>query len=317
VAEKRAALIYAREVHRAPEQPRPARPRPGSGDLVRQGALWLTSLHGSLDEGTIGTIGVYLRAHLLQFFEAVDGITTARCAEYMATRLGVVTASTVRKELSALRQWVAWMRARQIITWPVDVPSVPKRALGTRYEKRRRVAAPRLSREEIEAFLAAIPAKTRHGHKTRARFRLQYEADLRPTTLARLSVPEHWVRGSRWLSITPEIDKTRLVRRVPLTDAAVRALEEAAPERGIIFGRVRHTRVVAEAAAATLPPEKAAVFCAAHLRSARATHLLEAGAKLPGVQALMGHRSIATTARYVRASEEAALEALEADKPKR
>lgn len=46
----------------------------------------------------------------------------------------------------------------------------------------------------------------------RQRFVIAFETALRPETLDRLSVPEHYVRGAATLTITDEIDKARFGR---------------------------------------------------------------------------------------------------------
>src|SRR5690606_12068082 len=99
---------------------------------------------------------------------------------------------------------------------------------------------------------------------------------LRPETIAKLRVPEHWSPGERVLRITAAIDKEAHDREVPLTPRAVKALERVAPaEPGEIFGQHKAWRYLAPAAAKVLPPGKAAIFTGQHFRSAAITRWLE------------------------------------------
>jgi site-specific recombinase XerD len=82
------------------------------------------------------------------------------------------------------------------------------------------------------------------------------------------------------------------------------------PEDGVIFGHHRHDVALRRAAKLALPKDdpRADVFTGAHLRSARITHWVDDGGPLTGIQQLVGHLHLVTTAKYVRASERAAEE---------
>lgn len=79
------------------------------------------------------------KVHLLPYFESVDRITTATCEDYRNARLREVEVTTVKKELTTLRQFVKWAQVRGELCEPVSVPSVSKKALGTPSKKRVRV----------------------------------------------------------------------------------------------------------------------------------------------------------------------------------
>jgi integrase len=224
-----------------------------------------------------------------------------------------VRATTVRKELSALRGFVVWAQEQRLIG-ACEVPTVPKRATGKPHTQRRRVAAPAMGPDEIEVLLAALPEWSTSPRvppfPIRARFRVQYETGLRPALVSQLHVPTHYRKGAAHISITADLDKGRWVRRVPLSDAAREALDAVVPTRGTIFGHHDYREHLTKAAAVAFGEgsERAELFAGAHLRSARATHWLDAGAPITGVQYQLGQRRLETTARYARASERAALE---------
>jgi integrase len=233
-------------------------------------------------------------------------------ALYVRRRLREVRGKSVRSEVSALRAFVKWLVEMRHLGEAPPIPVVPTAALGKQYEHRRRVAAPDLSDAEIRAVLRRLPDKAATGWWVRPRCELLYETGLRPSTIDRLRVPEHWAPGASELFVSQDIDKEGFERIVPLTPKARRILKRCAPEAGLIFGPHRYDPYVGKAAKAALSGTKARTFTAQHFRSARATHLLDAGAPLPGVQQLLGHKHVSTTARYIRPTFKAAQAALNA-----
>jgi integrase len=242
------------------------------------------------------------------------------CLQYMKTRLATVRGETVRKELTALRQFVGWCWQSGFVPGKVTVPSVPKRAIGTAFAVRRRSAAIELSPEECAAICLELPDWSSSlkvaRFPIRARFVVAYETSLRPATLDAIEAGVHYRVGSSSITLTPELDKSRWQREVPLSAAARTALDAVCPNEGLIFGKHDYRPHLRAAALAALPKDRAEKFCGAHLRSARITHWLEKTANLPGTQYLAGHKHAVTTSRYVRASLRAALEVLQASEPK-
>jgi integrase len=312
-AASEAARIYAREVSR-PEQRRPAQVR-AVGELEESVTRWLDSLIPTHDAGTVGCYLDYARSHWFPFFPGMHSLTDAECDRYMRARLSAVQATTVKKELSALRGFTSWATAKRLIG-PVVVPTVPKRSTGATYRNengetvRRRAAAIPISPKEARAILAGLDewstSKKVAEFPIRARFEVQYETGLRPELIDLLSVPEHYRKRATHLRIPGELDKARQARRVPLSAAARKALDRICPEKGLIFGHHDYREHLKLAAADVLPAERAELFCGAHLRSARITHWLDEGAPLTGVMRLVGHTRLETTAKYVRASDKIA-----------
>lgn len=235
----------------------------------------------------------------------------AALSAFVRRRLREVKAKSVRSELSALRGLARWMVETGLLDALPDFPAVPSTATGTPSKVRQRTKAPELSPAEVRRVIAALPERSsRTEFVVRDFYRLAYETGLRPSTLERIEVPKHWARGARTLRITVDVDKEGYEREVPLTALARRILSAHSPDSGLIFGVRRRYRFVHEAARKVLSPSKAAVLTGQHFRSARATHLLDAGAKLTGVQYLLGHKHASTTDRYVRPSMRAAQDAL-------
>lgn len=335
--------IFAEEVLKAsltPQAERRKRTRQEQGitlpTLFADWLAWLTTTHAPK---TLEIWELYTKNRWIPWFggktATVEQLTRERFDQYMRTRLGQVRGTSVKKELAALRSFVNWLEQEgHTIELPAAelVPRLPKRAAGVAYGKRRRVAAPQLSPDQVRALLRNLPewSSNERGQErfmVRARFLVQYETGLRPSTVDRIRTPEHYRIGAERLRITPEIDKAKYGRDVPLSrrarrvlDYALRVLERQQGHhyKGPIFDSHDYRNHIARAAKRVLPAEVAEVFCAAHLRSARITHLLEQGANVVGTQYLAGHKQLSTTSRYVKPSFRAAEDALDRPrKPKR
>lgn len=257
--------------------------------------------------------------HWLPHFEAMHNFTDSMADAYMRKRLGSVQGSTVRKELTALRQFLVWAQAAGFVPRAVKVPSVPKRAIGTKFARRRRAGAIELSPVECKAMLAELPewstSRKVARFPIRARFMVGYETGLRPSALDSLEAGVHYRKGSSTIMVTPELDKNRWGRELPLSAEARAALDAVCPADGVIFGKHDYREHLKAAAALALPPERAEIFCGAHLRSAMITHKLEATGNLPGVQYLAGHKLATTTAGYAKASMRAAMDVIRVSAP--
>lgn len=306
-AARAAARIYAATVQ---AEPKPARRRRRAGphSLAEVIGRWLAELPHA--ETTRDCYKVYGR-RFVEWFERPENLTTELCAEYVSQRLQQVQAQTVGKEATALRSLIEWAHQRGHIGWAAAVPKPPKRALGNaQHASTKRVAAVELSPAEVEAIIEQLPewsqARDEPRYPVRARFIVAYETGLRPSTLDRLSVPEHYTRGGKELRLTAATDKVRWGRTVPLSERAQAALKVICPKAGPVFGKHDYRKPVAQAAREVLDARRAKAFTGCHLRSARATHLCERSQNLPGIQYLLGHKQVSTTARYVKASKRAA-----------
>jgi integrase len=319
-ADVEAARIVARaRAGAAAEDRRPARRGAASplGPLIAQWLLWLEATHART---TIKTWAGYATSHFQPFFGSTEQLTDEGAKAYQRDRLTKVEGVTVRKEQTALRSLCDYAFESKAITAPVVVPKLPKRATGTTYARRTRRAAPPLSAAETVALIRKLPewstSRKVDRFPIRARFIVGYETGLRPSTLDRLTVPKHYRPGSSVLRLDKETVKERWARDVPLTRRARRVLDYllrcyGRGYAGPVFGWHNYREHLAEAAKVALSPETAERFCGAHLRSAMLTHRLDAGAPITGVQWLVGHTLLSTTARYVKPGFATAVEALD------
>jgi integrase/recombinase XerD len=204
--------------------------------------------------------------------------------------------------LTPLRTWFKWLAAEGTI------PSDPAAGL----------ALPRLPKllprallgvAETEAILAAADPATPEGLRDRAMLELLYSTGLRRTELARL---RRYDADLVRLVVFVREGKGRKDRVVPLGARAAawldRYLVEARPRllggtSEALFVTDWGQPVAPEHAAEAVRRAKARAGVekpgACHLlRHACATHMLDGGADVRHIQALLGHASLATTERY-------------------
>ena len=166
-----------------------------------------------------------------------------------------------------------------------------------------------LDQADIDRLFAEIERRLAQPHPPLADVRLSallellYGSGLRATEL--VSLPRGAIAGDRPFIILK--GKGGRERLVPISDRARAAVERwralvpsdqpwLFPSGKKHLSRVRLFQIVkALAAAAGIPPERVGPH---GLRHAFATHLLEGGADLRALQAMLGHADIATTQIY-------------------
>lgn len=308
--EEAAARAYAQVVS---GERRAVRRKPGQLlDLAELLDEWLTQKAPSLDVRTVPTLETYARRYV-DYFESLDKITEATGEAFGLARLGQVVRRTVIRELSYLREFLRWCKRQGAIAATPLIPRLPPKAQGVRSGPQRAKAV-HVSEEQARAILALLPLESKKidGRKwpLRLRFEFMWETALRPETISRLSVPDHWRPGSRVLEITNEDDKARWGREIDLSDRAVAILEEVAPGRGTVFGHHTYYKAIKKAAIAVLGPLKGKSFAPYDFRHGRARNLLDAGAPIRGVSFMLGHKLVSTTDIYMSPEQTAGREAL-------
>lgn len=286
-----------------------------STDLDKAFAAWLADYEMNHTPGTAETVTDYVRAHFVPFFRSFDRFTPLSYGEYMRQRIQKVTRASLRKELSALRQFRAWCE-EQGVTGLAPIPSLPKAGHpGKRAKNARRRMATILSPAEIARILLAMPERSRRtGAFVRPFFDVLWETGLRPySTVLKLEAPLHYKRGGSTLFISREIDKARYEREIPITAEAQAALERVCPKSGTgkLFEvdtpeNMEDSLAAAVAAAGIDKPISIYDF-----RHSRISYLANSGAPLAGVARLVGHKHVSTTALYVQANNAAAQAALD------
>jgi integrase/recombinase XerD len=240
-------------------------------------------------------------AHLERKNCAFATATADHVAEFLSglTARGVSARSQARY-LSALRGLFRYLRSvRQIAADPTELVEAPT--------KRARLPVV-LSGDEIERLLAAPDASQPRGLRDQAMLCTMYACGLRVSELVSLRLAD--VAAERGLvKVTGKGEKQRLV---PIGDAALQVLARYLTEvrgawarpgeervfvtpqgRGMTrqaFWKIVRRYTIAAGIVKPISPHK--------LRHSFATHLLEGGADLRAVQAMLGHADIATTQVY-------------------
>lgn len=281
-----------------------------SADLDRAFAEWLADYEVMHTGGTAGTVMMYVQAHFLKHFSGFDMFTPPSYGDYMRKRIQCVTRTTLRKELSALRMFVAWCAERGTVLPPV--PGLPKAGHpGKRAKNARKAKATILSQAEAKRVLMAMPERSRRtGEWVRPFFTVLWETGLRESTLLRLEMGTHYRKGAKRLFISRDIDKAHFERHVPLTAAARAALDRVCPKQGVIFAGVKQANLRESVEAALRASGLDKRVSPYDFKHSRISQLANSGAPLAGVAHLVGHKHVSTTALYVTSSEDAASAAL-------
>jgi integrase/recombinase XerD len=200
---------------------------------------------------------------------------------------------------STLRQFFAFLRQEG------STGIGPEAVLGS---QRKHFRLPKtLSEIEVEALINSPDTNTQMGIRDRAWIELMYASGLRVTELADLPALSVFL-DEGFLRVTGKGNKERLI---PFGEGAEHWLRKwltvrpsFGPKSGALFIGRRGEELTRQhlwrlikryAVMANIPSEKVSPHV---LRHAFATHLLDHGADLRSVQAMLGHADISTTQIY-------------------
>lgn len=179
-----------------------------------------------------------------------------------------------------------------------------------------------LTKEEVDAIIAAIDLSDPQGHRNKAIFEILYGCGLRVSELTNLRLSDLYLKENI-IRVSGKGNKERLV---PINDFAIKFLgiyidqnrshqEIKKGDEDIIFLNRRGGQL-SRAMIFTLSKnlaEKAGITkkISPHtFRHSFATHLVEGGANLRAVQEMLGHESITTTEIYTHLDQQYLLDAI-------
>ncbi len=226
------------------------------------------------------------------------------------------------RTLSALRRMIAFAAAHHWLeSDPLEAISMPRQGLGL----------PKVLRtDETEALLAAVDTSTPLGLRDRAMIELLYGSGLRVSELVGLPLSGFDIRAGV-LRVVGKGNKERVVPVGESASAAIQAyLREGRPrllgdhpdrDRAIFLSRRRSSMTRQNfflmlrklAREAGIPQERVSPHV---LRHAFATDLLEGGADLRSIQAMLGHSDLSTTQIYTHVSRGRLRETVEERHPR-
>lgn len=315
------------------ERDQEGRAEPGShaaaADVIRRFLDELASERRS-SPATVRAYGIDLR-ELERFLAAQAGtagallepaaVTPEQVRAYLASRHADCSPSTLARKLAAIRSFFRWAVRRKL------VPASPAALLRSPKLPRR---LPRFLDEEDAAALMVQPAPdSPAGLRDRALLELAYGAGLRAGELASLELdsvelPQGMVRV---------LGKGRKERIVPCGKAAVQAVRSYLLRRHELRaeGTAQHPRALfLNQRGGRLSTRSIRALVKRHaleagilrdvsphaLRHSFATHMLDHGADLRGIQELLGHASLSTTQRYTHVGLERLIRAYDDAHPR-
>lgn len=261
------------------------------------------------------------RSDLRQFFSFAGTVNPEKISEivirkYVSSLFGKVQPSSISRKLSSLRSFFRHLVKKGLIeSSPAEemtLPKLPKKL-------------PRfLIQDEAVALVESISGSDRVSLRDRTILELLYGSGIRVGELAGLNRDDLDLDES-WIRVRGKGNKERVV---PIGGKALEALKEYLaekkkdlsipeplfqnPQRGRLTPRsvqriVKKRTSMAGIMKRTTPHT---------LRHSFATHLLEEGADLRGIQELLGHSSLSTTQRYTQVSVQHLMEIYDKSHPR-
>ena len=244
-----------------------------------------------------------LAAWLGESGKALDAADRDDLRAFLASRFAANQPATLARKQASLRAYYAH---RVRMGHLADSPA--RRLISPR---RRRTLPNVVSVDDVFALLETPSAGTAAGLRDRCALELLYGAGLRVSELVGLDVSD-LLDGATAVRVRGKGGKQRVV---PLVAKARAALQAWLGRRGewsggpALFLNRRGGRLTARSVARNLA--RYALICGTQrhvhphaLRHSFATHLLDMGADLRGIQELLGHASLSTTQRYTHVSSE-------------
>lgn len=212
------------------------------------------------------------------------------------------------KYLTPVRSLFAWLAAQRILAFdPAASLEMPR----VRQELPKHLLTPK----EVEAVMAQVDITAPLGLRDRALLEVVYSTGLRRSELAALQLPDVNLE-SGWVMVVQ--GKGGKDRRIPIgTRACLWLAKYLHDQRPYLLGSHTHPHVFVYANGKPMSEDK--IYRCIHgyieaaqlgkqggvhmLRHAMATHMLEGGADIRYIQAMLGHEKLTSTQIYTRVQD--------------
>ena len=233
-------------------------------------------------------------------FRKVDNLTVRAYLAHLARRK--LARATVARQLSALRTFFRHLMREG------GVEVNPARAVAT--PKREKHLPSVMQPAEVALLLEQPDLSTPLGLRDRAFLELMYASGLRISELVGIDMDDIEIRA-RLVKVRGKGSKERIVPFGTKAQDAIRAYLPARRtdgEEDALFVNYRGARITARSVRRLFDQYVRAAALRAGLsphtlRHSFATHLLNAGADLRGIQELLGHASLSTTQKYTHLND--------------
>ena len=235
--------------------------------------------------------------------DALLDVTVEGLREFIASLADVgINARSQARILSSLRSFYGFLKLDgYIASDPTEMLKSPK--IGMHLPDV-------LTLQEIDDIINAIDLSKKEGQRNRAMIEVLYSCGLRVSELCGLKMSDLYI-DEQFVRVTGKGDKQRLV---PISERAIAELEAYFTDRNMIPVKPGYEDYVFVSERLKKNLSRIMVFhfikqlvlsagikkgVSPHtFRHSFATHLLEGGANLRVIQAMLGHESIATTEIY-------------------
>lgn len=245
--------------------------------------------------------------HLMEFIQekgiSYRNVTIDQLQEFCAVLIDLgISPRSLARTLSGIRSFYRFLllegEIEQDPTELLESPKIPRHIPDV------------LSVEEIDRIIAAVDLSKQEGQRNRAILEVLYSCGLRVSELCQLKMSNLYLNEG-FIRVEGKGNKERLV---PISDRAIQELEAWFSQRVHIHIKPGHEDSVFVSFRRGGSLTRIMVFyivkdyaeqagirknISPHtFRHSFATHLLEGGANLRAIQAMLGHESIATTEIY-------------------
>ena len=244
------------------------------------------------------------RIDLQQLFSFLgDGkpekIDSQKLRSYIASLFGKAQPQSIARKLSSIRAFFRFLLKKGFLEKSpaegLTLPKLPKKLPAF------------LIQDEAKALVESVDGTGRSGVRDRAVLELLYGTGIRVGELVKLDLL-HLDLQEGWIKVRGKGNKERVV---PVGGKALEAVSEylrgRGRENGPLFINSRRARLTPRSIQRIVKRRKTQAGIMKKttphtLRHSFATHLLEEGADLRGIQELLGHSSLSTTQRYTQIS---------------